>query len=465
MPAQSPSPAIAAPAAVKLPRPPGWLVLATGALALSCLALAIAETNLWAHYLIGQGKILGLLGLAFIFIAGLFLFRQGRLLVSLPLVFPWLLYPVITQGDQIIDNFSINPMRVICQVLLAAIFAMPVVAVVLAARYALTPKAGAPVFRRPWTAWFPGLRPLAEGRVREGAGLLAAALLAAEIWVADCFLGKLMVATLVGMILVTLVYASLTTLPGISQLSAAGKTGERVAVVVLVAGVAMSLVIHFYFKDRPGAYQGSPSTYMDPGQKDQRYPIGQILAPSRAPAMPAAAQSVREALTEYGKTFEQLLAGYHILDRNYTYDFHNHLFLRYTPLVANYRAAGLEKVEAAGRLRAVADARGAAARAQLAADDPLASLLEELRAYAAYNFDRAPLLERLSAGFEQTPAGLQHAAHLYEGECKELGTRLKDILAKHHAVLESQATAPVTRAFLAASEAVYDAYAEHEVGF
>jgi len=165
MPAQSPSPAIAAPAAVKLPRPPGWLVLATGALALSCLALAIAETNLWAHYLIGQGKILGLLGLAFIFIAGLFLFRQGRLLVSLPLVFPWLLYPVITQGDQIIDNFSINPMRVICQVLLAAIFAMPVVAVVLAARYALTPKAGAPVFRRPWTAWFPGLRPLAEGRV------------------------------------------------------------------------------------------------------------------------------------------------------------------------------------------------------------------------------------------------------------------------------------------------------------
>ena len=26
--------------------------------------------------------------------------------------FPWLLYPVITQGDQIIDNLSINPMRV-----------------------------------------------------------------------------------------------------------------------------------------------------------------------------------------------------------------------------------------------------------------------------------------------------------------------------------------------------------------
>ncbi len=444
-------------------KPPAWLVAATGALAVSCLVLAIAETNLWAHYLIGQGKILGLLGLGFILIAGLHLFRQGRLLVSLPLVFPWLLYPVITQGDQIIDNFSINPMRIICQVLLAAIFAMPAGAVVLAARYALAPKPGAPIVCRRWTAWFPGLRPLAEGRIREGTGLLAAALMAAEIWVADCFLGKLMVGTLVGMILVTLVYASWTTSPGIFRLTAAA--GERAAVVVLAAGVAASLGVHFYFQDRPGAYQGSPSTYMAPGQKENRYDIGRIAAPSRAPGLPAAAQSAQEALTEYGRTFERLLAGYHILDRNYTYDFHNHLFLRYTPLVANYRAAGLEKVEEARRLGAEADARGAAARAQLAADDPLGALLDELRAYTAYNFDRAPVLERMSAGFERTPAGLQHAAHLYEGECKELGTRLKDILIKHHAVLESPATAPVTREFSSMSEAVYDAYAEHVVGF
>jgi hypothetical protein len=446
-------------------KPPVWLVVATGALAVSCLVLAIAETNLWAHYLIGQGRVLGLLGLGFILIAGLYLFRRHSLMVSLPLVFPWLLYPVITQGDQIIDNFSINPMRIICQVLLAAIFAMPVVAVVLAARYALPPKPGAPILRRRWTAWFPGLRPLAEGRIREGTGLLAAALMVAEIWVADCFLGKLMVATLVGMILVTLVYASLTTSPSISRLAAAGGQGERVAVVVLVAGVAASLGVHFYFQDRPGAYQGSPSTFMDPSQKDKRYPIDRIATPSRAPSLPASAQSVQDALTEYGRTFQRLLDGYHILDRNYTYDFHNHLFLRYTPLVANYRAVALQKVEEARRLAVEADALGAAARAQLPADDPLAALLDEMRAYAAYNFDRAPVLERLSAGFERTPAGLQHAAHLYEGECKELGTRLMDILVKHHAVLDSPATAPVTRQFALMSQAVYAAYAEHVVGF
>jgi hypothetical protein len=354
-------------------------------------------------------------------------------------------------------------MRIICQVLLAAIFAMPVAAVVLAARSALAPKPGAPLVCRRWTAWFPGLRPLAEGRIREGTGLLAAALMAAEIWVADCFLGKLMVATLVGMILAALVYASWTAPATFSRLAAAA--GERVALVVLLAGVAASLGIHFYFKDRPGAYQGSPSTFMAPGQKEHRYDIGRIAVPARAPALPAAAQSAQEALDDYGKTFERLLAGYHILDRNYTYDFHNHLFLRYTPLVANYRAAGLQKVEEARRLRAEADARGGEARARLAADDPLAALLDELQAYAAYNFDRAPVLERMSAEFERTPAGLQHAAHLYEGECKELGARLKDILNKHHAVLESPATAPVTREFFSTSETVYEAYAEHVVGF
>src|ERR1700691_5990048 len=142
-------------------RPPAWLIAATGALALTCLVLAIAETNLWAHYLIDSGEYWSILGLSFILLAGLYLFRRRRLFISLPLVFPWLLYPVITQGDQIIDNLSINAMRAVCQVLLAAIFAAPAAIVVMAMRYLLAPKPGRPTVSPMLTAWLPGLRALA----------------------------------------------------------------------------------------------------------------------------------------------------------------------------------------------------------------------------------------------------------------------------------------------------------------
>ena len=116
-------------------RPPVWLIVSTALLTITCLVMAVAETNLWMHYLIDAGEFVSLAGLGFITLAGLYLFRRGQLAASLPLVFPWLLFPVITQGDQLIDNLSINSMRVICHVLLAAIFATPVAVVVLAARY------------------------------------------------------------------------------------------------------------------------------------------------------------------------------------------------------------------------------------------------------------------------------------------------------------------------------------------
>ena len=116
------------------PKPPLWLILSTGALAVTCLVLAVAETNLWAHYLIDRGEFISLFGLGFIGITGFYLFRSGRLFVSMPLTIPWLLYPVITQGDEIIDNLSINPMRIICQVLLAGIFGTPVIVSVLGVR-------------------------------------------------------------------------------------------------------------------------------------------------------------------------------------------------------------------------------------------------------------------------------------------------------------------------------------------
>jgi hypothetical protein len=100
-------------------RPPVWLVVATAALALAVLAMAIAETNLWMHYLIDAGESISLFGLLFVLGAGVYLYRVGRLAASLPLTLPWLLFPVITQGDQLIDNLSINWMRFVVHVLLA----------------------------------------------------------------------------------------------------------------------------------------------------------------------------------------------------------------------------------------------------------------------------------------------------------------------------------------------------------
>ena len=181
--------------------------------------------------------------------------------------------------------------------------------------------------------------------------------------------------------------------------------------------------------------------------------------------MPAAPEPVQSALIAYARTLETLMAGYHIVDRNYTYEFHNYLFMRQTPLVANYRAVALQMVADARRLREAADAQATIARATLTDDDPLAALLDDVRGYVAFIFERAPTLERMSGEFERTPAGLQHAAHLYEGENKFLGTRLADILAKHHAVIESPAVASVTGEFASVSRSIHEAYAHHVVGF
>jgi hypothetical protein len=444
-------------------RPPMWLIVATGLLALTILALAVAETNLRAHYLIDQGEYISMFGLAFILIAGLYLYSRGRLRASLWLVFPWLLYPVVTQGDQIIDNLSINPMRAICHVLLAAIFATPVAVVVMLARYLLVPRPGQPMVRRVWTALFPGLRPLSEGRVREGSVLLAAALLVMDMWLADQYLGTLMIVTLIILAIGTLLYGSIQSEP-VAPEARRGRT-ELMALIVLLAGVALSAVGFFGYKNRTGAYQGSPAAFMDPAQQGTAYRLDRIPVPGRAPSLPASPDPVRGALTAYAHTLERLLAGYHILDRNYTYDFHNELFLRNTVLVPDYRAAGLGIVAEARRLRADADARATAARATLADDDPLAALLDDMRDYVAFNFDRSPTLERLSGEFARTKAGLQHSAHLYEGESKFLGTRLAEILAKHHAVIESPALSPVTGEFASVSRAIHDAYAHHVVGF
>ncbi|HLH52573.1 MAG TPA: hypothetical protein VKY92_03065 [Verrucomicrobiae bacterium] len=445
-------------------RPPGWLILATGALAITCLVLAIAETNLWAHYLIDRGEFLSLFGLGFIGFSGVYLFSRQRLFVSLPLAIPWLLYPIITQGDEIIDNLSINQMRVVCQVLLAAIFATPVVVIVLAARHALAPRPerNPPTF--PWLCRVPGVHALASGKIRQGAGQLAAFLFLLEIGIALKFLGSLMVLTLLLMMAGALAYSRWPA-------GRSGGTGirtqnkETAALAGLLACIAGSAGIYFGFHHRPGAYQGSPSAFMDPAQKHAFYPLDRVALSTKPPSTPADPKAVEQALTSYGRTLEMLLSGYHILDRNYTYDFHNHLFLKHTPLLANYKSAGLERIQNARKLAKEADAVAVGALATLPQDDPLTALLEDVKGYVAFNLNRALTLENMSAEFERTPAGLQHAAHLYEGEGKALGSKLRQLLTKHRGVTGSPKIKGAADKLCLISQSIYMEYARHVVGF
>jgi hypothetical protein len=442
-------------------RPPFWLVAATGVLALGTMAMAVAETSLWMHYLIDAGESISLVGLGFMLVAGVYLYTRGRLLVSLPLALPWLLFPVITQGDQIIDHLSINWMRLITHVLLAALFGFPVAVIVMAVRYAF-PVRPSPPSR--WLALVPGLAQLRAGHVREGSALLAALLFVLEMWVAVQFLGVLMVITLIVMTWAVLAYGFAPAATGAAT-TATRRRSERFALGVLIAGVIVSLGLFVGYKNRPGAYQGSPSYYMDPTQREAGFELNRIAVPPQPPVAPADPALVRRALTTYARAFEKLLGGYYILDRNYNYDFHNRLFLRSTPLLANYRAVGLSEVASAEALREEADALAAPAISAIAPGDPLAALFEDVRAYARFTFDRAPVLEHMSAGFEQTQAGLQHATHLYEGEGKVLGVRLVEILDKHRAVLASPVAAPIAGEFVTISRAVHGAYANRIVGF
>lgn len=434
-------------------RPPAWLIAATAALAVMVLVMAVAETSLWKHYLIDQGELISIGGLVFIALAGLYVHRQGRLRASLPLAVPWLLFPIITQGDQLIDNLSINWMRFICHVLLAAIFATPVAVVVLVSRHTVTRGAL---------------------QTRRGRGVLAAMLLGAEIWVAHRFLGTLMIGTLLVMIAAVLVYAYR---PGRQSREGDGDrlepeagqpaARERVALVVLLAGVALSFGLFLGYKNRPGAYQGSPAYYMDPSQADAAYPLDRIAAPAAALQAPPpdVADMAREALSAYGRALEQLVDGYYIADRNYNYAFHNELFLRRTPILPDFRRVALQRTHEAAVMARDASARADAVRPLLPPGDPLGALIDEVREYTDFNIRRSAILERMSGQFERTKAGLQHATHLYEGEGKVLGVRLMEALAKHRATTEAAALTPVTADFMARARAVHARYADRIVGF
>ena len=414
-------------------RPPLWLVTATAAMAVVLLAMSVGETSLKGQYLIDQGEYLSLVGLAFILIAGLYLHRRDRLVASLPLVFPWLLYPVITQGDQIIDNLSITWMRIVVHVLLAAIFAMPVAVIVFAGRrlFALSPRASQRV---------------------------TLTLLVLEIGLAYAFLGWLMIATLIVMIALVVYVGGRE-----ARVDDRSRVRRRaIALAILVGGVIGSGALYLGFKNRPGAYQGSPSFYMDPAQPTSGFHSTVTVAPGPI-ALPSNPGDLQLALTIYAASLQKMLDGYYILDRNYNYQFHNELFVRSTPLLPNYRSAGLALIDEARVLRTSADA--AADRVVLVDVNPLKALLADVRGYVAFNFERAATLERLSGEFATTKAGLQHATHIYEGEGKYLGVQLVDLLEKHRAVLASPVVAPIVGQFAATSSAIEAKYADRIVGF
>jgi hypothetical protein len=179
----------------------------------------------------------------------------------------------------------------------------------------------------------------------------------------------------------------------------------------------------------------------------------------------ASPEALRTALTGYGRTLRRLVDGYYTLDRNYTWDFHNALFVRQTPLLPNYRVAGLQKIGEAHVIRLQADQDAAVARAGVASNTPLAALLDETQAYVAFNFDRAARLESMSAEFEKTPAGLQHAAHIYEGEGKVLTMVLSDILTTHRQAIDLPGQDAVVGEFTTQARELIAAYANRIVGF
>jgi hypothetical protein len=446
------------------PRPPAWLIWSTAALTVALLVMAVTETSQWGHYLIDKGEILSLAGLAFILAAGVVLHRQGRLRVSLPFTLPWLLYPVITQGDQIIDHLPIAAMQVIVQLLLMLIFWIPIAVLVLAAKFGLQPRPGHQAATRGWTILVPGLRWIEAGRVREGCAVLTLVLLALEVWVAYRVLGAYMVATLIALMLVVLwrlVHGRDNPRPSNIARS------EGAALVMLLIGIGVSFALYIGYKNRPGAYQGSPSYLFDPTQPDAGYRIDAISIPPAATSAPAgaAAEAAAQLLGGYAEALQELAGGYYIVDRNYTFHFHNVLFARSWPILPNFREVALAKIAGARARAAAAGADSARVRAEVAASPGLVALIDEMESFLKFNFDRAALLERLTAEFIRTNDGLQHAAHIYEGEGKLLGMQLEDIVKKHSAVLDAADHASVMARFKAATGAILDASKDRIVGF
>jgi hypothetical protein len=350
-------------------------------------------------------------------------------------------------------------MRVVVHLLLGVIFAAPVVVFVLTAVYLLS---GATDGRtRWWTVLIPGLRHIERGRTRDGVVQLSLAILLVEFWVAHQYLGSLMIATLAVMGLGLLYFGSVapTTSPAPVE---RGFRNERLALGVVVSCVALSLVGYGYYKNLPTSQQGG----VGPGRlvEDGGYAFdGPIVASAVSGVPDGVREPVREILNMYASALQGLFDGYYLLDRNYNYWFHNELFVRNTPVRPGFRTealAGIEQMrvragDASARLDQVRDELPPGTRA----------FLEEIRLFADHHFSRATEWEVLSAAFEQTRAGLQHATHLYEGKNKALGQELAALVAKHQAAIETTELADLSREFVQTSLGIHQAYENRIVGF
>jgi hypothetical protein len=243
---------------------------------------------------------------------------------------------------------------------------------------------------------------------------------------------------------------------------------NTVALYLLVIGVTASVGCYGIFKSRPGAYQGSPHFFHDPAQQGALYPLDAIPVPASTGSASVTEELqplLGEILDSYADSLDRILRGYYILDRNYNYAFHNALFLRTTPLLPDFRARGLAEIEAGRETARNAAARWHAVRRRLQPGETEEALVDDVAGFVRYSLQRAAVLEAMSARFERTPAGLQHATHLYEGEGKMLGITLMQLIEKHRGALNDPEIADVTTRFVASGRHVYDSYANRIVGF
>ena len=444
--------------------PPRWFMMTTVLLTLLILFMAVAETTLWTHYLIDEGEYLCLAGLVFVSIVAAYLYRRHKLALSLPFFLPWLIYPVITQADQIIDNLTINEMRLVAHAILAILFGAPIVILVVAAKHFFVDQPGNQR-RHAWARLVPGLRQFEDGQVRDGTLVFATTLLLLELWIAHRYLGTLMVGALVGMGLFFMFYVGWRT-PGLGE-RRPRNTNEKIALLIVFSGVVVSLGLYLGFKNRPGAYQGSPHFYHDPSQRDAAFKVNEIQVPVDKLGIPSAevGVAVQHMLKEYARVLQDLVRAYYILDRNYNYAFHNALFLRNTPVLSGFRAKALSDIDAARNRSEQANSLYMQVRPQIQSGSALLAFLDDVHNYVAFNLRRASILEKKSAEFEQTQAGLQHATHLYEGEGKIVGVVLVQIIEKHQTILKLPELSRLAEPFERISKEVHAAYANRIVGF
>ena len=67
---------------------------------------------------------------------------------------------------------------------------------------------------------------------------------------------------------------------GSADASRPGGSPNVSAAAMLLAGVVLSLGLFVGYKNRPGAYQGSPSYFMDPSQKDVWFRLDTVPVPA-----------------------------------------------------------------------------------------------------------------------------------------------------------------------------------------